>query len=153
MTTARLTVTVLTLAGLDLAGSILVKEAALRREPLLALAGGCVFMLLLLALYVALEDASLTIVNLGWIVLLQGAVMAVDALRYGVTPGPVQMVAICVAMVALIVAVLAPSAQSEPPAEPTSSAASIPAPRTAGALEAELIRQARLAEWKRSGQD
>ncbi len=124
MSSSRLIVAVIVLAGLDLAGSLLLKEAALRRAPTLAIAGAGVFVVLALVLFVTLETAELTVVNLGWIVLLQAAVMAVDGLRYGYAPGRVQAIAIAVAMVALVVAILAP------PAEQATAAPPVPGPRS-----------------------
>jgi hypothetical protein len=147
MATARLLGVVLLLASLDLIGSVLLKEAMLRRSPVLAIAGAGVFVFLAMTLALALEVAELSLVSLGWIVLLQVAVMVVDATRYGYTPGRVQLVAICVAMLALVVAVVAPPApprQDPPP--PT-----IPGPRAASSLEDEILGRVAYRHWKKYG--
>ncbi len=112
MDTIRLLGIVVVLAGVDLAGGVLLKEASLRRSPELALSGFIAFVVLAGILYFALETTSLTLVTLGWIVLLQAAVMFVDHRWYDTTPGRVQLVAIVVAMLALVVACAAPSSES-----------------------------------------
>lgn len=99
---------VMLLTGLDVAGAVSLKEASLRRSPVLAVVGVGAFVVLALLLYKALELTSLTIVSLAWVVLYQVAVIMVDVVFYGVIPGRIQGAAIFVAVLALIVAAAAP---------------------------------------------
>jgi hypothetical protein len=124
---ARLLLAMLVLASLDATAALCLKEAVLQKQPLLAVAGIMLMVAVAGVLLATVKLASLTIVGLGWIVLFQAAVMLVDHLRYDITPGRVQGIAILVAMGALVVACVAPAAgQSWPGRKPT---VTIPAQR------------------------
>lgn len=118
----RLISLVALLAGLDIVAAIALKEAHLRREPMLALAGVAIFVALAVLLYYALELSDLTLVSLGWIVVYQVVIVGVDYWLYDTRPGRLQLSAVAVALVATIVAALAGPAPAEP-------VAPIPRPR------------------------
>jgi uncharacterized membrane protein YidH (DUF202 family) len=104
---------IVALAGLDTTAVVLFKESAAQRNPLYAIYGIGLLICVAGVLIVTLDMADLTIVSLGWIVLFQVVVMGVDALKYGVYPGRLQAAAIFMALLGLIVAALAPSAEAE----------------------------------------
>jgi energy-converting hydrogenase Eha subunit C len=124
---ARLVAVVAVLAGLDIAGTVALKEAALRREPALAVLGVGLFVALAGCLYIAIALADLTWVSLGWIIAVQVAVVVVDRLRYDVHLSPGQGAALSVAIAALVVACLLPS----PPRVPPTGDDRVPQPRAA----------------------
>lgn len=72
----------LVLAGLDLAGSLVAKEAVLRRSPALAAVGVGLFIALFWVYASSLQYADLAPVTLGWIVALQVGVVLLDRFRY-----------------------------------------------------------------------
>lgn len=102
------------LAVLDLAGSVAAKEAVLRRSPPLAVAGAGIYVLLFVVLLLALKYAELSLVTLGWIVLLQGAVVVVDRQRYHVHLSSLQLGAMAVALFALAVVVVSSDSSRGP---------------------------------------
>lgn len=114
MNLVRLLAAILVLAGLDVAAAVAFKEAARQSNPLYAIYGVALFVGVGAVLTMTLELAELTIVSLGWIVMFQVVIMFIDHIRYDVTPGPVQMAAIVVALMALVVAGLAPAASPLP---------------------------------------
>jgi hypothetical protein len=71
------------LAGLDLVGTVLAKEWTVHRAPWQLGAGALAFVGLFAALVLGLRYAELSILTLGWIVVLQAAVLLVDRSRYG----------------------------------------------------------------------
>lgn len=71
------------LAGLDLAGTLLAKEWTVHRAAWQLGAGALAFVGLFAVLVVGLRYAELSILTLGWIVVLQAAVLLVDRSRYG----------------------------------------------------------------------
>lgn len=118
MPTFRLLALLIVLASLDVTATIFLKEAALRRSPLLAL-GGIAFMIAVAeVLLYAVNAADLTIVSLGWIVLFQVIIVGVDHVRYHVTPGGIQAAGIAVALAGLSVAALAPTSGPPVPSTP-----------------------------------
>src|SRR5580765_2523265 len=71
------------LAAIDLVGALFAKEYAARHRPV-ALALGLVTFVVLFGVYVlALRYAELSIVTMGWIVMLQIGLLVVDQRRYG----------------------------------------------------------------------
>ncbi len=149
MTTFRFLLLIIALAAIDVAATIALKEAAGRRDGLLAIVGVGLFVLLAAVLYVALDATELTMVSLGWIVAVQVAVMVVDWRWYEFRPTPLQLAAICVAMAALVVAALAPApspGSSSKTDKPKAGRHAVPAQRESGQLEHKL--RARLAEQK-----
>lgn len=139
----RLLAALLVLSGLDLGGTIALKEAAVRKSPGLALLGVALFVALAVAVFLTLHLAALTIVSLGWVVAVQVAVMVVDARAYDVVPGRVQGVAIAVAMLALVVAALAPSKRPPTPPEEPPAIAKIPGQRDGYTSLIERLEQQR----------
>ena len=71
------------LAGLDLAGALVAKEAVERRSPTYAVAGVLIFVVLFWVYASSLQYAQLAPVTLGWIVILQVGVLLLDSYRYG----------------------------------------------------------------------
>ena len=106
------------LAGLDIAGAVAAKEAALRRSPLLTAAGMLIFVALFWGLHTELArpTSGLAAVTLGWVVLLQVAVVAIDRLRYGVEWVPQVWAAILVLLGAQAYLIL--TVAEAPPSEP-----------------------------------
>lgn len=73
------------LATLDFAGAIFAKEWIDRGHTLLLVGGLASFSILFIVYARILAVAELSIVTLGWVVLLQIAVLALDRIHYGVT--------------------------------------------------------------------
>ena len=71
------------LAGLDFGGTMLAKEWTVHREPWQLIGGGAAFLALFAVLVSGLRYAEMSILTLGWIVMLQTAVIVVDRSRYG----------------------------------------------------------------------
>lgn len=115
MSTLRLFLLLIALAGLDLTGTICIKEASLHRQPLLIFAAVGCFVLVATLLYVALGFADMSLVSLGWIVMFQAVIMGVDHVFYDVRLSGVQVVATIVALGALAVVVFNPPAPTQPP--------------------------------------
>lgn len=94
------TVAMVLLAGLDLVGAVFAKEWAdngsLRG---LVIGAGC-FLVLFWVYASSLRYAELSLVTMGWIVILQVGVLLVDTLRYGVALPMDKLVAIAVVLVA-----------------------------------------------------
>ncbi len=94
------TVAMLLLAGLDVVGALAAREWV-RTHSIVALSGGILAMLALFWVYAsALQYADLVVVTLGWIVLLQIALVGVDVFRYGTQPSGGQWVAIGIVLAA-----------------------------------------------------
>lgn len=89
----------LLLAALDFAGTMLAKEWTIHRAPWQLVAGGATFVALFVVLALGLRYAEMSIVTLGWIVVLQAAVLVVDRSRYGTTITPGGWVAIVLMIV------------------------------------------------------
>jgi hypothetical protein len=87
------------LAGLDFAGTVLAKEWTIHRAPWLLVAGVASFVALFVVLVIGLRYAEMSIVTLGWIVVLQAAVLLIDRARYGTTIRPGGWVAIVLIVV------------------------------------------------------
>lgn len=73
----------LLLAGLDFTGTMLAKEWTVHRAAWQLVAGGAAFLGLFVVLVCGLRYAEMSLLTLGWIVVLQTAVLAVDRSRYG----------------------------------------------------------------------
>jgi hypothetical protein len=73
------------LAALDFAGTVLAKEWTIHRAPWQLVAGAGAFVALFVVLVVGLRYAEMSIITIGWIVVLQAAVIVVDRSRYGTT--------------------------------------------------------------------
>ena len=73
----------LALAGLDLVIALLAKEWALRRGMLLFSSGLVASCLLFVVYALSLRVAAMSVVTLGWVVLISVGVVVVDQVRYG----------------------------------------------------------------------
>jgi hypothetical protein len=72
----------LLLAGLDLAGTMLAKEWTVHRAAWQLFGGGVAFLALFVVLVWGLRYAEMSLLTLGWIVVLQLAVLMIDRSRY-----------------------------------------------------------------------
>lgn len=86
----------LLLALLDLVGAYFAKEWSLGRSWVHLMAGCLAFLALFVAYALGLTLASLTMVTLGWIVLLQLGVVVMDRVLYGQFLSATQLAGICV---------------------------------------------------------
>ena len=120
------------LAALDLGGAYAAKEAVERRSWGFAVVGAAMFLLLFLVYVAALEVAELVVVTLGWIVLLQLGVVAMDRMLYHSTLPRGWPIAVAVIIAALGYLMVGPKEETPP----VSTLASIPVPREGRALEA-----------------
>src|SRR3954451_3586347 len=102
-------VAMLLLAAVDLAAAYATKEAVVRRSPSWALAGVALFVLLFYVYASSLQYAELTLVTLGWIVILQVGVVMLDRFRYGQVLGPDKWAAIALIIAAQTYLLLAPT--------------------------------------------
>ena len=102
----------LTLAGLDMLGAVLAKEWALRHQPLWFVAGLAAFGLLFAVYAASLHVAELSVVTMGWIVILQVGLLLIDSLRYGVIFPPGKWIAIGVILVLQGYLVLGPNGRA-----------------------------------------
>jgi multidrug transporter EmrE-like cation transporter len=100
------------LATLDIVGSIAAKEWAMDRQSRPLMLGVAAFLLLFWVYASALQYAELALVTLGWIVVLQVGLLVVDRLRYGVTIPLDRWVAIVVILAAQGYLLLAPTSQA-----------------------------------------
>ncbi|HZB40970.1 MAG TPA: hypothetical protein VE487_08395 [Ilumatobacter sp.] len=73
----------LLLAGLDFAGTMLAKEWTIHRAAWQLLGGGFAFVALFVALVSGLRYAEMSMLSLGWIVVLQTGLILLDRSRYG----------------------------------------------------------------------
>jgi len=88
------------LAALDFVGAILAKDYAERHRPVTLLAGAAIFLVLFVVYARALEYAELSIVTMGWVVLLQVGLFVFDWRRNGVALDARQIVVV-IAIIAL----------------------------------------------------
>ena len=88
------------LAALDLVGAVAAKEWALHRSAVPLVVGAATFLLLFWVYASSLQYAELALVTLGWIVVLQAGLLAVDRIRYGVDLLPGQWVAVTIIVAA-----------------------------------------------------
>jgi hypothetical protein len=85
---------ILLLAGLDLLGAVAAKTWSEEHTIPWFAAGALVFVILFWVYGSVLRVAELSVVTLGWIVILQVAVVILDRVRYAVTVTPIQCGAI-----------------------------------------------------------
>lgn len=117
----------LLLAVLDFAGTMLAKEWTIHRAPWQLAAGAAAFVALFVVLALGLRYAEMSIITLGWIVVLQAMVIVVDRSRYGTTITPGGWVAIVLIVLLqgyLVLGATASSAAEPAPAAVQPSAAS-----------------------------
>ncbi len=104
------TVAMVCLAGLDLAGALLAKEWAVHGGIRALVLGAGTFLVLFWVYASSLKYAELSLVTMGWVVMLQVGLVLIDTWRYGVALPPGKWVAIGVVLVAQAYLVLGPSA-------------------------------------------
>lgn len=109
----------LLLAMLDFAGTMLAKEWTIHRAPWQLVAGAAAFVMLFVVLALGLRYAEMSVVTLGWIVVLQAMVIVVDRSRYGTTITPGGWVAIVLIVVLQGYLVLGATSTAESGAAPT----------------------------------
>ncbi len=73
----------LALATFDLLGTVLAKEWTVHRAAWQLIGGAASFMALFLVLALGLRYAEMSIITLGWVVVLQTSVLLIDRSRYG----------------------------------------------------------------------
>jgi len=108
------TLAMVILAAIDLLGAVAAKQWALERQPRALALGTAAFLLLFWVYASALQYAELSLVTLGWIVVLQVGVLLLDRLRYGVDLPVDRWVAIALILGAQAYLLLAPSADQAP---------------------------------------
>lgn len=87
-------VAMLLLAGLDLAGSVIAKEAVARRSPLLGALGALIFLAVFWVFASSLQYGELAVLSFGWIVVLQVGLVLIDRFRYDVPMPPGKWIAV-----------------------------------------------------------
>ncbi len=97
------------LAGLDIVGALAAKEWAVSSRVGSLLIGAGAFLVLFWVYASALQYAELALVTMGWIVVLQVALLLVDRFQYGVQLAPGKWVAVSVILLAQGYLVLGPS--------------------------------------------
>ena len=97
------------LAVVDLGGAYATKEAVARRSSPWAITGAASFVLLFYVYASSLQYAELTLVTLGWVVLLQVGVVLLDRFRYGQVFGPDKWLAIVLILAGQTYLLLAPA--------------------------------------------
>ena len=102
-------VAMLLLAGVDLAGAYVAKEAVVRRSMPWGAIGIALFVLLFYVYASSLQYAGLALVTLGWVVVLQVGVLLLDRLRYGNALSADKWVAVAVILAAQVYLLLASS--------------------------------------------
>lgn len=111
------------LAGLDFAGTVFAKEWTIHRAPWMLAAGVASFVALFVVLVIGLRYAEMSIVTLGWIVVLQAGVLMIDRARYGTTIAPGGWVAIVLIVVLQGYLVLAATESAAGPSSVTQPSA------------------------------
>ncbi len=117
-----------TLAALDLGGSVAAKEWVERRSMTVALGGAALFVVLFWVYASSLQYAELSAVTFGWVVLLQVGVLLLDRFRYRVELTSGQWVAVAVILAAQAYLMLGPALGTSP-SEPSG-----PVPGQAGVV-------------------
>jgi multidrug transporter EmrE-like cation transporter len=97
------------LAVVDVGGAYATKEAVVRRSLPWAITGVALFVLLFYVYASSLQYAELTLVTLGWVVLLQVGVVLLDRFRYGQVFGLDKWLAIVLILAAQTYLLLAPA--------------------------------------------
>lgn len=98
------------LAIVDLASTYATKEAVVRRSVPWGVGGVALYVLLFYVYASSLQYAELTLVTLGWVVILQVGVVMLDRFRYGQVFGPDKWAAIALIIAAQAYLVLSPTA-------------------------------------------
>jgi hypothetical protein len=103
------TIAMVCLAGLDIVGALFAKEWAEHGGIRALVLGAGTFLVLFWVYASSLKYAELSLVTMGWVVMLQVGLVLVDTWRYGVSLPPGKWVAIGVVLVAQAYLVLGPS--------------------------------------------
>lgn len=106
------TVAMICLAALDLAGALAAKEWADNGNLRAMVLGAASFLILWWVYASSLRYAELSLVTMGWIVILQVGLLLIDRWRYGVELPPGKWVAIAVVLLAQGYLLLGPSASA-----------------------------------------
>ena len=100
------------LAGLDFLGALLAKQWATRGNRLAFAVGLLTFVILFVVYAASLKTAELSVVTMGWVVLLQVGLLLVDRLHYDVSISPGKWLAIVMLLVLQAYLMLDPFASS-----------------------------------------
>jgi hypothetical protein len=103
------TIAMVCLAGLDLVGALFAKEWAENGSIRALVLGAGAFLVLFWVYASSLKYAELSLVTMGWVVMLQVGLVLIDTWRYGVQLPTGKWVAIGVVLVAQAYLVLGPS--------------------------------------------
>jgi hypothetical protein len=103
------TLAMIVLAGLDLLGALFAKEWAENGNVRALALGAGAFLVLFWVYASSLRYAELSLVTMGWVVILQVGLVLIDAWRYGVSLPTGKWVAIGVVLVAQGYLLLGPS--------------------------------------------
>ena len=98
------------LAALDIVGALAAKEWAASSRVGALLLGAAAFLVLFWVYASALQYAELALVTMGWIVVLQVALLLIDRFQYGVQLAPGKWVAVTVILLAQGYLLLGPAA-------------------------------------------
>jgi hypothetical protein len=104
-----LLLTAVALAGLDILGAVAAKNWATQQSAGWFLSGVAVFAVLFWTYGSALQYAELSIVTMGWIVMLQVGLLVLDRVKYDVTISSGQVLAVGAILLLQGYLVLAPS--------------------------------------------
>jgi hypothetical protein len=99
------------LAGLDFGGALLAKQWADNGNRLCFLIGLATFIVLFVVYATSLKTAELSVVTMGWVVLLQVGLVLIDRFRYEVSISPEKWAAIVVILVLQTYLILDPFAE------------------------------------------
>lgn len=108
----------LLLAGLDMAGALLAQKYAEGGRPYALVLGAATFVVLFVVYAAALRWAQLSVVTMGWIVLLQVGLVAIDVARRNVTLDARQWAAVAAVLLLQCYLVTSTQADDEPVAVP-----------------------------------
>ena len=103
---------VIVLAALDLVGAMAAKEWATRATLAPLIVGVTAFLTLFWVYASALQYAELALVTLGWIVVLQVALLLLDRFRYGVEMPTGKWVAVAIILAAQAYLLMAPNSST-----------------------------------------
>jgi len=93
---------ILALAAIDFVGALVAQDYADRRRMSALLLGSVLSVALFVVYAVALRMADLSIVTMGWIVMLQVALIGFDVVRNGLHLGAAQWTAVALVLVAQV---------------------------------------------------
>ena len=105
-------VAMIVLAALDLVGAMAAKEWATRATLAPLIVGVTAFLTLFWVYASALQYAELALVTLGWIVVLQVALLLLDRFRYGVEMPTGKWVAVAIILAAQAYLLMAPNSST-----------------------------------------